>query len=366
MQNPYAFICLHMARHQLRSRRGGFYFDLGATLQERVPLITTLRKYESRARKRTPMSAPMYMAMLKGIQGGSLSQALAGVATPSEQTLIDATQAGGDVVMAEGLLFMSEVVEKTDKMVATMRKAALYPLGLLSMFGLLLALFAINAVPVLAELMPPDKWPASGQTLYAVSMVMADHGLTIAVAFLGLVGLFMFSLSRWTGPLRTVADRFMPYSLYRDYAGSMLLISLSSMMRAGVSLRSALERTLKFASPWTRWHVRRILSNLSKPNNPYFGQAFSTGVLNREMEDRVQDASERRDPVDAFVRLGVGSIDRMVKEMEVRSGRLSSILLVVCGMVLALFMLAFFSTTMGMQAAIRDGNQPLTSPQAPK
>jgi len=50
----------------------------------------------------------------------------------------------------------------------------------------------------------------------------------------------------------------------------------------------------------------------------------------------------------------------------VRSGRLSSILLVVCGIVLALFMLAFFSTTMGMQAAIRDGNQQLTSPQAPK
>jgi hypothetical protein len=366
VQNPYAFIFLFLARQQLRSRRAGFYFDLGATLQERVPLITTLRKYEARARKRTPMTATMYMAMLKGIQGGSLSQALAGVATPSEQTLIDATQAGGDAIMAEGLLLMSEVVEKTDKMEATMRKAALYPLGLLSMFGILLALFATQAVPVLAELMPPDKWPAAGQTLYAVSMVMAQHGLTIAAAFVGLVTLFILSLSRWTGPVRTVADRFMPYSLYRDYAGSMLLISLSSMMRAGVSLRSALERTLKFASPWTRWHVRRILSNLSKPNTPYFGQAFSTGMLNRELEDRVQDASERRDPVDAFVRLGVGSIDRMVKEMELGSGRLNSLLMIVCGLVLALFMVAFFATTMGMQEAIRDGSQQMTRPQAPK
>jgi type II secretory pathway component PulF len=365
MQNPIAFICLHLARHQLRTRRGGFYFDLGATLQERVPLITTLRKYESRARKRNPLSAPMYMAMLRGIQGGSLSQALAGVATPSEQTLIDATQGGGDVVMAEGLLFMSDVVEKTDKMVATMRKAALYPLGLLTMFGVLLALFALKAVPVLAELMPPAKWPASGQVLYSVSTVIAEHGLWMAAAFIGMVSLFTYSLSRWTGPLRTVADRFLPYSLYRDYAGSMLLISLSSMMRAGVSLRSALERTLKFASPWTRWHVRRILSNLSKPNTPHFGQAFSTGVLNRELEDRVQDASERRDPVDAFVRMGAGSIDRMVKEMELRSARLNSMMLLVCGLVLGMFMLAFFSTTMGMQAAIRDGGQQINNSQTP-
>ena len=362
MQNPYVFMCLHLARHQLRARRGGFYFDLGATLQERVPLVTTLRKYEARARKRSPMAAPMYMAMLKGIQGGSLSQALVGVATPSEQTLIDATQGGGDVAMAEGLLFMSEVVDKTDKMVATMRKAVLYPLGLLTMFGFLLALFALKAVPVLAELMPPERWPPSGQVLHAASVLIANHGFKLAAGFVGVVGLFVYSLSRWTGRVRGVADRYLPYSLYRDYAGSMLLISLSSMMRSGVSLRSALERTLKFAAPWTRWHVRRILSNLSKPNTPYFGQAFSTGVLPRDLEDRVQDASERRDPVDAFVRMGAGSIDRMVKEMELRSARLNSVMLMLCGLVLCMFMLAFFSTTLGMQAAIREGDQQMTAP----
>jgi membrane peptidoglycan carboxypeptidase len=186
--------------------------------------------------------------------------------------------------MAEGLLFMSEVVEKTDKMVATMRKAALYPLGLLSMFGLLLALFAINAVPVLAELMPPDKWPASGQTLYAVSTLMADHGLTMAAAFLGLVGLFMFSLSRWTGPVRTVADRYLPYSLYRDYAGSMLLISLSSMMRAGVSLRSALERslnlvTVRIAQQVTMARVSDVANRFGVINNmpPYLAMSLGAG-----------------------------------------------------------------------------------------
>jgi len=362
VKNPFALIGLYLSRQQLRARRGGFYFDLGSTLQERVPLITTLRKYESRARKRNPMAAPMYMAMLKGMQGGSLSQALAGVATPSEQTLIDATQGGGDVAMADGLLFMSEMVEKTDKMVATMRKAVLYPVSLLTMFAGLLALFALKAVPVLAELMPPQKWPASGQVLYAVSTTIADHGLLIATGCLLMVGLFVYSLPRWTGTLRCRVDGYLPYSLYRDYAGSMLLISLSSMMRAGVSLRSALERTLKFSAPWTCWHVRRILTNLSKPNAPFFGQAFSTGVLNRELEDRVQDASERRDPVDAFVRMGAGSIDRLVKDMELRSARLNSVMLVFCGLVLGLFMLAFFTTTMGLQASIRDSGPNMSSP----
>jgi hypothetical protein len=55
----------------------------------------------------------------------------------------------------------------------------------------------------------------------------------------------------------------------------------------------------------------------------------------------------------------------MLKEMELGSGRLNSLLMIVCGLVLALFMLAFFATTMGMQEAIRDGSQPLAKPTGP-
>ena len=358
-------INLYLARRDLHRRRAAFYYDLGATLQDRVPLVTTLNKYHTRARSRKPTTALMYLTMLRGLQMGSLSQALSGIASPVEQTLIDATQASGDATMAEGLVFMSMTVEKTDAMVSTMRKAVAYPLTLLTMFLAMMVGFAVTAVPILAEMMPPEKWPLLGRMLYSVSMVITNYGVWIGLLLVSLITAFLVALPRWTGPVRMRLDRYLPFSIYRDYASSLLLISLSSMMRSGVSLRSALERTLKFASPWTRWHVRRILSNLSKPNTPHFGQAFSTGVLNRELEDRVQDASERRDPVDAFVRMGAGSIDRMVKEMELRSARLNSMMLLVCGLVLGMFMLAFFSTTMGMQAAIRDGGQQINNSQTP-
>ena len=66
--------------------------------------------------------------------------------------------------------------------------------------------------------------------------------------------------------------------------------------------------------------------------------------------------------MDALVRMGAGSIDRMVKEMELRSARLNSVMLMLCGLVLCMFMLAFFSTTLGMQAAIREGDQQMTAP----
>ena len=92
------------AKRDLHERRADFYYDLASTLKDRVPLFTTIRKLESRAQQRTPLSAPMYLQMLKGLEGGSLSEALRGIASTTELTMIDATQAAGDATMADGLL----------------------------------------------------------------------------------------------------------------------------------------------------------------------------------------------------------------------------------------------------------------------
>jgi hypothetical protein len=351
---------LWLARRELHKRRSGFYYDLGSTLQDRVPLVTTLSKLHTRAKIRKPGTALMYLTMLRGLQLGSFSNALEGIASPVEQTLIDATQAAGDEAMADGLLFMSETVEKTDLMVATMRKAVVYPLTLLLMFVGMMVGFAVSAVPILAELMPPEKWPFLGRMLYAVSSFLTSYGIFLGLGFVTLLSVMFYSMTRWTGSVRAWFDRRLPYSIYRDYSGSMLLISLSSMMRSGISLRSALERAMKFSSPWMRWHIRKILVNLSKPNTPFFGQAFSTGLLTQELEDRVQDASERRDPVAAFVRMGVGSIDRMVRMMEQRSNAINRLMILICGVLLAFMMAGFFSTTMSLQQGIKDSSRNIT------
>ena len=81
--------------------------------------------------------------------------------------------------MAEGLVFMSMTVEKTDVMVSTMRKAVAYPLTLLTMFLAMMVGFAVTAVPILAEMMPPEKWPLLGRMLYSVSMVITNYGVWI-------------------------------------------------------------------------------------------------------------------------------------------------------------------------------------------
>lgn len=341
------------AAQRLKQRRADFYYDMASALEDKVPLFTILRKYEARGRTRSRGDALLYRHMLREAMGGSLSQSLIGVVPTTELILIDAIQGSGDAGLARGLYFLSETVEKVDRMFATVRKAVMYPVILMVLFAGLLTGFSLFAVPILADLLPPERWPAMGQALYAVSYTVSHYGVLLGLALVALVVAFGLSLSRWQGPLRRRLDHWAPYSLYRDFSGAMLIVSIASLMRAGVSLRSALERAARFSSPWMRWHLREILSRLSSEQSTQFGQAFATGVLNGPLEDRVQDASERRDPIAAFVKIGVGSIDRIERSIQRSASRLNSALMAVAGITLAAMMFGFFATAFEMQSGIQ-------------
>lgn len=357
MFNPFTYFLKAMARKEMRKTRADLYFDLAISLEDRVPLITTFRKYESRARKRNPGEAMVYMDMLRALSSGSLTKALKGIATNTEMLMIDALQSAGDAKMADGLKFLAVTVEKTDAMTAAARKAIRYPVTLLVVFSAMLAGFSLKVVPILTGLLPPEKWPFLGRILYSMAQTITNHGLMLATMVIGVFWAFFYSLPRWSGRVRTVIDRFLPYSFYRDYSGAMLIVSLAALMRSGVSLRSSLDRALIYSSPWMRYHVRRILRTLARGNTVNFGVAFKTGLLNQYLEDRVQDASERRSPVEAFVRIGTGSIDRVIDQIQKSAARVASMILVVCGILLFIMMGGFFSTTMELQNGIKANAQ---------
>jgi type II secretory pathway component PulF len=345
-------IQLFFARSSLRKRRADFYQDLAAALEDRVSIFTVLKGFEARARRRDPSTAKMYLEMMKAMQKEGLAHALRPVISPTELVMLDAIQNSGDATLAKGLFFMADMCEKLDQMSRIMRNAVAYPLALLVIFSALLFGFSVYAVPVIESLLPVEKWPPIGQTMHTLAGVVRSYGLFVAASVLLMLVLFLRSLSRWQGPVRRVLDNYPPYNVYRSYTGAMLIVSLSSLMRTGVSLRGSIERAMKFSSPWLRWHLREILRALSSGNTTMFGTAFRTGLLNPDMEDRVQEASERRDPVSAFVKIGVGSIDRIARSVEDAAGKLNNVLLLFGGAGLGAMIMAFFATVQSISSGI--------------
>jgi type II secretory pathway component PulF len=353
MTHMFKKLLLWGARRKFRGERANFYFDLATSLQDRVSLFNVLLKLEARSRRRNSGMSPIYQEMLKGVRRGSLATALNGVASPTEQIVIDAIQRGGDQVMADGLVNLAGIVEKADSMLRMIQKAVTYPLILIVLFSFMVAGFSVFAVPVLEQLMPAEKWPPLGQALYFAAWLVRSWGVFIGLAFVGLLLLFAWSLPNWVGSVRKRFDRHLPYCIYRDYQSALLIVAISSQMRAGVSLKSSVERAISFASPWMRSHLREVLRRLAGKDSTSFGSAFATGLLSQELEDRVQDASERTDPVASFAHIGNGAIARASMTIERSAALLNNVLLVLCGLALVIMLGGFFSTAFSLQDGIK-------------
>jgi type II secretory pathway component PulF len=359
--NIWHVFLIWRAKSALHKDRAAYYEDLAMTLDDKIPLYSTLKKYANRARQKGDMGkALLYKQILTNSMRGSLANSLRGIVPASELMVLNAAQTNGDESVSKGLRFLSETVAKTEKMNDIMRKSVNYPVFLLILMGAILTGFSFYAVPVLEQIMPVRDWPPSGKVLNAVATAIRGYGVFI----FGGIGLtltgFLYSLPHWSGVVRNRLDRSLPYSLYRDYSGALLIVSLASMMQAGVSLRSALQQSLRYTSPWMEWHVKAILQRLSSKDAAKFGYAFATGILSPDLEDRIADASERRDPVVAFVSIGLGSIDRVGKSISQSAEKINTIMLLVCGVCLGSMMLGFMATTQELNGAVKRQVQGVT------
>lgn len=342
-----------MARRTLHKMRAEFFHDLALSLEEKTSLFKAISKLEVRARRREPLMAPLYFEILSRLESGSLALAMNKVVSPVENLILDAVQTGSDIALADGLKHLAGLTEQIDAMSSLIRKAIFYPAILLTLFAMMATGFSFFAVPVLEQLLPPEKWPPLGQGLYFVASAIRSYGVFLIAAIVAAVFMFAWSLPNWTSPTRRWLDKFLPFSIYRDYNSALIIVALGCMMRANISVRSSLERSIEFASPWMRWHLRTIIRRLATANSSSFGLAFQTGLLSSKIEDRIEDAGERVNPVDSFIKIGNGIMFSTSRSLEKTASRLNALLMALCGLSLLLMMAGFFTTAFELQRGIK-------------
>lgn len=82
-----------------------------------------------------------------------------------------------------------------------------------------------------------------------------DYWFLFAAAAFGMTALIFWSLANWTGRLRTLADRWVPYSLYRLVHGALFISTFSILQRAGISVPQALGTLSSYATPYLRERI---------------------------------------------------------------------------------------------------------------
>ncbi len=196
------------------------------------------------------------------LPAGRFAQAMAASVPASEAMIFEAY---GRVEAGRLFAAAARVASLRERQMAAVRKALAMPL--LLGVAVVTMLWAAGGwfVPVLASVVPPERWGPAAGLFRAVSSWLYAHplgfaGLCIAVLVPG--GLAMVL---WTGPGRAALDRIAPFSLYRTLTGSAFLFVVLELLGAGVDLNDrAFEDLKRRAGPYARHRIGAIQGHMAR------------------------------------------------------------------------------------------------------
>ena len=255
----------HHGGFNARSRER-LYRKLAALMSAGVRMMDALQSLLTRAsRKRGADSDPTVIVLRDVItainDGRPLAEALAPWVPASERVLVAAGEAAGNV--QEALGFAADSITNVKAMHTAVRSGLAYPTVLLAVALGLIYFIGVYVVPKLAVVGRPDQWTGTAHGLYVFSQFVASPAaLVVPTAIIALIAGVSAMMPYSQGTFRIYLDKIPPWSLYRMVVGSGFLLSLASLVRAGVPIFQALNTIRESASPWLAERIDAAVAGL--------------------------------------------------------------------------------------------------------
>ena len=207
-------------------------------------------------------------------EGRSLQDVLGAWAPYEEAALISAGMETGNIPGA--LMQADKLIVARRRILGQVVFASVFPaaLALLST-GLLLA-NNLALVPTLSKMSDPARWTGALGLMNGGAQWTDRWGLTAAVMAAGLVVLAFWSLPRWCGRLRRLADYLLPWSVYKDLQGAVFLMNIGALLGAGVQELKALQILNGFSPPWLQERIEAAMECMRDGDS--LGRALRTSA----------------------------------------------------------------------------------------
>lgn len=165
--------------------------------------------------------------------------------------------------------------------------------------------------PDLLRSIPSQFWPG-----WAMPSISFDLWFARNWPVLGLIApmlyLYFYTLSRWTGRTRAIADKIFPWAIYREEQANVLLTTLAGLLNNNFTIPHACEEMRIRSTPYLRWHLNRIVPQLEVLGDEAL-RALDTGLISRSVMDRLEDSKRNRDLAGTVQHVGDKSLAAMVR-----------------------------------------------------
>lgn len=241
--------------------RARLYRMLSARLKNNIQIDLVLRMYAGQLlRRRRKSTSRMVDGIAARMQnhGTTFAEAIRPWVPADEMLMIASGERANN--LGDAMELIGDVKARIQRIKGALRSAAFNPVAYIAMiYGYMWAI-GTYLTPQLTKVLPPER--AVGMASWLYTLGDAATGWPVPAALLigaAVVGFTFWAMPNYTGRLRLVLERGLPFSFYRDIQGYMWLLSFVALLRAGMPDTTALETQMANGSPWLRHRLGAIL-----------------------------------------------------------------------------------------------------------
>lgn len=303
-------------------------------------------------KKPTRVHAVVLAAWKKGVdEGRSFGVAIQDWVPQSDRVVIEAGDKAGN--LAEALENACYLNEGQREIRGAVIAGVAYPIILIGMAIFFMVMFGTQVIPAFEEILPRERWTGFGAQMATMSDFVENGLLQTLIGALVVIAVMIWSMPRWRGKLRTFADPYPPYSIYRLIIGSGFLLSVAALVKAGVKVTTVLNILLRDASPWYAERLRRTLQLVNDGAN--IGDALHRSGYNFPDKDTVNDLRSyaKLSGFDEMLQmLGRQNLNDSVQKIRGQSVVLRNVGIIVLGAVFMWCVAGIFDLLNQVQAAV--------------
>jgi type II secretory pathway component PulF len=316
---------------------------LAELLHYGTPILRALTSFRDRYRDRGHPLEKLFSDVLQRMNSGaSFDEAIQPWIPQTEVMLIRGGIKGNR--LPKSLRECASIITARRQIMKSVKSAVAMPVVLILLLCILFFIVAGYLMPRVAMVQDTTEFTGLGGLLFSVSTFVASGGgIFLLIGIVAVVVGIVFSMPNWTGRYRVFADSIPPWSIYRLVVGSMWLYTMSTLLKANVSLNLILSDSLQsgFLQPWLRERVE-LLNRLFQ-SDVNFGSLLIKLNMNfpdKELLEELAVYATLPNFSDQFHEIATDWLTEGVEKVERQSAILNNVLFIIIGAVMSLIVLS--------------------------